>query len=185
MAAPSPARPARRPPWRHLAMALGVAMVLAAAALGLASALDDPTGGPAPRDPSQPIVAGPVVAPGQELTGGASSLPPLQLMLDHALLGNIGELPIDQQIPRLQALVDRGAAPRRLVELGSAQQAGGEGRAALRSYREALRRDPSDLAARLGVVMVDGAGGSAGLRRAAAAFRALARQHPNSAALVR
>jgi cytochrome c-type biogenesis protein CcmH/NrfG len=158
---------------------LGVGAVLAAAALGLASALDSPTGS-APADPSQPIVAGPVVAPGQELTGGASGLPPLRLVLDHAPPGNIGELSIAQQIPRLQALVRRGGAPRRLVELGSAQQARGDGAAALSSYREALRRDPGNLAARLGIVMVDGATGSAGLSRAAAAFRTLAGQHPNS-----
>lgn len=160
-------------------MALGVGAVLAAAALGLASALDSPTGS-APADPSQPIVAGPVVAPGQQLTGGASSLPPLRLVLDRAPPGNIGDLSAAKQIPRLRALVREGAAPRRLVELGSAQQARGDGAAALSSYREALRRDPGNLAARLGVVMVDGATGSAGLKRAAAAFRTLARRHPNS-----
>jgi hypothetical protein len=170
----------RRPAWRRLAVALGVGGALAAAALGVSWALDDPASEPAPRDPSQPIVAGPVVAPGQELTGGPSNLPPLRLVLDRPPPGNIGDLPANQQVARLQALVAQGGDPRRLVELGSAQQASGESGAALRSYREALRRDPGDLAAQVGVVMVDGASGSAGLRRAAAGMRALARRHPDS-----
>ena len=164
----SPSAPsARRPPWRRLAVALGVGAVLAAAALRLASALDSPTGS-APADPSQPIVAGPVVAPGQQLTGGASSLPPLRLVLDHSPPGNIGDLPAAEQIPRLRALVGEGAAPRRLVELGSVQQAQGTARRRSAPTARRCAGDPGDLAARLGVVMVDGATGSAGLKRAAA-----------------
>lgn len=181
MGVPTPADPPRRrPPWRRVAIVLGSAAALAAAALGLAAALDSPTGGRNTRDPSQPIVAGPVVAPGQELTGGQSNLPPLRLVLDRAPPGNIARLSAAKQIPRLRALADRTGGASALVQLGSAQQAVGENADALRSYREALRREPNDLSARVGVVMVDGAGGTAGLGRAARALETLAREHPRS-----
>jgi hypothetical protein len=163
-----------------VAIVLGSAAALAAAALGLAAALDNPTGGRSTRDPSQPIVAGPVVAPGQELTGGQSNLPPLRLVLDRPPPGNIARLSAAKQIPRLRALADRTGGASALVQLGSAQQAVGENADALRSYREALRREPNDLSARVGVLMVDGAGGTAGLGRAARALQTLAREHPRS-----
>jgi len=161
-------------------VALGVAGGIVGGALGLASALDRPDSAPAPRDPSQPVVPGRVVAPTQAPPGRQSGLPPLRLVLDRPPPGNIGTLPVDEQVRRLQTLVDRRPAPGDLVQLGSAQQAAGESRDALGSYHAALRRDPSDLAARLGVVMVDGGSGSAGLRRAAAALQMLAREHPTS-----
>jgi hypothetical protein len=148
--------------------------------LGAGALLDSPTAEQAPRDKSQPIVAGPVVAPGQELTGGASTLPPLRLVLDRPPPDGIGDLPAAQQVARLRTLAGHGGAARRLVELGAAQQALGDGRAAQASYREALRRAPDDLAARTGLLMVDGASGSAGLRRAAAALGGLALEHPRS-----
>src|SRR5262249_42545409 len=161
--------------WRRLAVALGVAGAVIGGAVGLASALDRPDSAPAPRDPSQPVVPGRVVAPAQVVPGRRSGLPPLRLVLDPPPPGSIGSLPLDEQVRRLQALADRRSAPSDLVQLGSAQQAAGESQAALGSYRAALQRDPSDLAARLGVVMVDGGSGSAGLRRAAAALQVLAR----------
>jgi hypothetical protein len=181
MAVPAPpVRPHRRLSWRRLAVALGAGGVVAGGALGLAAALDSPDSGPAPRDPSQPVVPGRVATAAQTLPGRTSGLPPLRLVLDHPPPGNIGALPVDQQIARLQTLVERQAQPSDLVQLGSAQQAAGEAQAALRSYRAALAHNPGDLAARLGVVMVDGGSGSAGLRRAATTLRAMARQYPAS-----
>jgi hypothetical protein len=178
------------PPWRRLAAVVGVAGVLAAVAVGLASALDQPSGGPAFRDAAQPVTPGTVQVPATPPTattpraGGSPSLPPLRLILDHAPPDGIAALPAAKQVVRLRDLVARHPLPVRLVELGVAQQAVGDTAGAGSSFRAALRRDPTYLPAQAGLATVDGAAGQAGLDRAAATFRTLVREHPTNQLVV-
>lgn len=161
-------------------VALGaVWLAIFGGALGLALLLDDPVGEGA-RDEAQPIVAGPVVGPGQELTGREGPLPPLAMVLDRPPPQGLGRLEPEQRIPRLLELASVNAEPRRLVELGVAYQEAGDTGRALGAYEDALRLDPGDLAARVGLAMATGATGSDGLERAGEAMDLLAEQVPRS-----
>ncbi len=165
-------------PSRNAVIALVAVWVTATAlAIGIALALDDPTGA-GQRDRARPIVAGVVVAPGQELTAGESALPPLALVLDTPPPARIAGLMPEAQVAVLRRRAEQRATPRRLVELGSALQGAGEGPAAEASYRRALQLDADNLAARVGLLMADGATGTEGLDRAARALRRLTGQRP-------
>jgi hypothetical protein len=178
MSAPTHGRRAMRLDRRRIGAVAAAGCALAAGAVGLAVWLDEPAAGPGARDPSQPIVAGPVVAPTE--APSPASLPPLRLVLDRPPPDGIGSLPPAQQVIRLRRLSRVDPRPQRLVELGSALQATGDGPAARAAYRAALGRAPGSVAARVGLAMVDGATGPRGLARAAGTLGALARQHPSS-----
>lgn len=177
-----PERPRRstssRPSTRSLLAVVVAALVIGLAAVGVASVLDDPVGEGA-RD-AAPIVAGPVVAPGQELTGGPSDLPPLALVLDRPPPGEIGTLSAEDQIPRLQALAATNAEPRRLIELGAALQASRRLDEARDAFENALRLAPNDIAARVGLALTAGGQGPEGLERAATALADLEDRRPES-----
>lgn len=177
---PQPARRLlERLPPRRLALLLAASAALAAAAIGLAAALDRPVGAGA-RDEARPVVAGEVRAPGGDLAGGEGDLPPLALVLDRPLPDGIGELPPGEQLTRLRELAFTRAETRRVVELAVLYQQLGDQEAARATYREALKLDPDDVAARAGLAMTEGARGAEGLDRAAAALRRLATEHPDS-----
>lgn len=162
---------------RRLAVLLGVWIVAVGAALLIADALDSPVGEGA-RDEAQAVApGGPVQVPGGALAAG-DGLPPLALVLDRPLPDGVGDLPPIRQAVRLSELARSDPDPRRLVELGSVLQLLGDPENATRAYRAAAARAPDDLAARAGLAMVEGAGGGAGLARAAAGLAALAREHP-------
>ena len=161
---------------RRLAVLLGVWIVAVGAALLIADALDSPVGEGA-RDEAQAVAPGPVQVPGGALAAG-DGLPPLALVLDRPLPDGVGDLPPIRQAVRLSELARSDPDPRRLVELGSVLQLLGDPENATRAYRAAADRAPDDLAARAGLAMVEGAGGGAGLARAAAGLAALAREHP-------
>jgi len=167
-------------PSRNAVIALVAVWVTATAlAIGIALALDDPVGS-GERDPARPIVAGVVVAPGQELTAGESALPPLALVLDSPPPAQIADLQPEAQVAALRRRAEQRETPTRLVELGSALQGAGEGPAAEAAYRRALELDPGNVAARAGLVMADGATGTEGLDRAGRALARLARQRPRN-----
>jgi hypothetical protein len=177
------------PPWRRVAAVVAVGGALAAVAVGLASALDQPSGGPAFRDAAQPVAPGTVQVPAAPptttaQTRGSRSLPPLRLILDHAPPDGIASLPAAKQVARLRDLVARNPLPARLVELGAAQQAVGDTAGADASFRAALRRDPTYVPAQAGLATIAGAAGQAGLDRAAATFRTLVRRHPRNQLVV-
>jgi hypothetical protein len=177
--APTPS--AARRGWltpRRLAVVLGVWAVAAGGALLLANALDSPVGEGA-RDEAQAVAPGPVAVPGGA-AAGAGSLPPLALVLAEPLPEDIAGLPPIERASRLTERAQADPDPRRLVELGSALQLLGNGEGAAIAYREAIRRDPDEVAARAGLVMTEGSGGgAAGLARAAAGLARLARDHPD------
>lgn len=155
-----------RPTPKSILAAVAIALVVGLAAVGVATVLDDPVGEGA-RD-AAPIVAGPVVAPGQELTGGPNDLPPLALVLDRPPPGEIGSLAAEDQVPRLRALAaDEAQPPRRLVELGAALQASRRLDEAREAFESALMRNPDDVAAEVGLALTLGGAGPDGLERAA------------------
>ncbi len=177
----APTPPAPRRGWltpRRLAVVLGIWAVAAGGALLLANALDSPVGEGA-RDEAQAVAPGPTAVP-PAAAAGAGALPPLALVLAEPLPEDIAGLPPAEQANRLTEGVRADPDPRRLVELGSVLQLLGDAESAAFAYREALRRDPDDLAAQAGLAMNEGAGGgAAALARAAAGLDRLAREHPD------
>lgn len=176
----APPTPVSRRGWltpRRLAVVLGAWAVAAGGALLLANALDSPVGEGA-RDEAQAVAPGPVAVPGGAAARG--NLPPLALVLDEPLPEGIADLPPIRQASRLSELAQDDPDPRRLVELGSVLQLLGNAEGAAVAYRAAMRSDPDDVAAEVGLAMVEGAGGGgAGLARAAAGLDRLAREHPD------
>jgi hypothetical protein len=160
----NPGTSGSRPTPKAILTAVVAALIVGLAAVGVATMLDDPVGEGA-RD-AAPIVAGPVVAPGQELTGGPNDLPPLALVLDRPPPGEIGTLPAEDQVPRLQALSADQTQPRRLVELGAALQASRRLDEARAAFERALEVDSNDIAAQVGLALTDGAAGPGGLDQA-------------------
>lgn len=160
---------------RALLLACAAVAVVAAALAG-AAALDRPVGEGA-RDavPAQPdAIAG-------LSSAAAAGLPPLGLVLDRPPPGGIGQLPVETQLDRLRALATPAAPARRHVELGSVLQAFGRHEEAADAYRTALAREPGDLAARIGLVMVAAADGDPdALAEAERAMAALARANPDA-----
>lgn len=160
----------------------GVWVLALGAAVGIAVTLDDPVGSGA-RDRATPIVAGPVVAPGQELTASDDGLPPLAMFLPRVSPAAIARLSADeraQAVATLQARADERSDPTRLSQLGVALQASSDGPSAQAAYQAALRQDPGHVPSRIGLAMVDAAAGSAGLQRADRALVRLARELPRN-----
>jgi hypothetical protein len=161
---------------------LGVWIVVGGGAILLARALDSPVGA-GERDEAQPLVEG-RVAP---LDTNPSTTTPdegertfLALFPPDALPAEVADLPPAQQVARLRALVAAGAGASVRVALGAVLQAQGDGAAAARAYRGALRVAPGDLSAQVGLAMVVGAEKPPGPARAAARLAALAAAHPQS-----
>jgi cytochrome c-type biogenesis protein CcmH/NrfG len=153
---------ARSPFGRRLAILIGVWVALVAAALGIASLLND--------EPAKPRES---VAP--------RGLPLLRLYLDRDLPKEVLSLPdIASQIRRLQDLAETTNSPARWVELGTAAMRIGDLEAADASFAQALQVDPGRLEARMGRAMVDGATGPDGLARAAAQLDEIVRANPKS-----
>jgi Flp pilus assembly protein TadD len=155
---------------------LAVWVVAAGGALLLANALDSPADEGA-RDEAQAVAPGPVAIPRPD---SAAAPPALALILDQPPPMGIGELPPREQAARLVELARADPDPRRLVELGSALQLLGRPDQAAIAFRGALERDPDDVAARTGLAMARSGDGPAGLARASAELRRLAREYPDS-----
>jgi len=153
-------------------------LVLAGIVIGLGAALGGDSGNGAALDKAQPIVAGVVVAPGQELTGGTSSLPPLALITANAVPGAIASLPPAQQAARYAAMA--GNDPALLVKLGAAEQRAGNADAAEAAYRKALAGDPNSLEAKIGLTLVDGSRSDAGLKAAGMKLAVFTSEYPKS-----
>jgi cytochrome c-type biogenesis protein CcmH/NrfG len=174
---------------RRLAVALAIGLAAGGGALGLGTILDDPANRSA-EDVAQPIIVGAVAGqPIAPATGTATdpgaSLPPIAPVLDRPAPNGISGLEPSVQVARLREIIAQAdASPRRWVELGSAYQALGDASAAEKAYREAARRDPRDLAPRVGLAMVTGSRGPAGLRAAAATLGRLAERHPDNQLVV-
>ncbi len=163
-----------------LALILGVWILLAGGALLAANALDNPVGAGA-RDEAQPAVPAVPAVPGGPATGSGGSLPPLALVLDRPLPNVVADLdaPI-RQAAVLKSLATATAQPRRYVELGSVLQLLGDGDGAGNAYDTALLLDPSNLAAKAGLALVEAANGGTAQQQGAARLRALAAANPSS-----
>lgn len=163
----------RRIPLRRLATILGVWAAVTGGAILVAHALDSPVGAGA-RDAAQAAPPGPVADPSSRPT----DLPPLAMFLGRPLPADIAGLPASEQIVALRTRAMRTKSPERLVELGSLLQQIGDGASADFSYRSALRFDPTSVEARVGLALVDGATGTAGLARASRRLQQLAAENP-------
>jgi len=167
-----------RTPRRLILVGAAWVVLTVGAVLG-AVALDDPVGS-GPRDEARPIVAGPIVDPGQELTGRDDGLPPLSLVLDRPLPQDLLSLPVAQRAERLRRIAATSADPRQLLELGVTYQQLGETPKAREAYRDALRIEEGNLSARVGLAMADAATGSQGQEAALAALMELEKESPSS-----
>jgi hypothetical protein len=150
-------------------------LVAVAVAVGMAVALNDPVGEGA-RD-AVPAMPDPVAGlnPGTD-----AGLPPLALVLDRPAPDGIGDLPAEEQLQRLTALATPNAPAQRFVELGAVLQSLGRGAEAREAYQEARRRDPGNLGARVGLILVPAASGDeAAMTAADVRLAALERSAPD------
>jgi tetratricopeptide (TPR) repeat protein len=175
---------ARSPRLRRILVVLGVWAVVTGVAIAWAAALDDPVGAGA-RDEAQPAAVGQIADPGGTGTGAGDvaapkGLPPLALVVDTPLPADLAGLDAGDAALRLRDRVLTGGTAEEWVLLGSLLQQLGRGPMAGGAYRAALELKPDDLAAQVGLALVDGATGSGGAERAAAELRRLAAAHPDS-----
>ncbi len=154
---------------------LGVWAVVAGGALLLANALDAPSGESA-RDAARPATPGPVASPNTAPEG----LPPLAMVLDHALAPGIATLPPARQVEQLRSLAATTRGASRSLELGSVLQLLGDSVGAEAAYRDALVREPRSVAARVGLALVKGAASANGLAVGARRLQTLALAHPRN-----
>jgi hypothetical protein len=154
-----------------------------AAAIAWAAALDEPVGAGS-RDTAQPAAVGDVADPGAtgpaEDVAGPEGLPPLALLVDTPLPADLAGLDAREAAVRLRDRVLTGGTAEEWVLLGSLLQQLGRGPMAAGAYRAALDLRPGDLAAQVGLALVDGATGPEGAGRASAELARLAREHPGS-----
>jgi len=163
---------------RAVLVALGVWAAVVAVTFVVVSQLDSPTGS-APPDAAQPIV-GALTVPPTTSAPGLEALPPLALALDVPLPAPLRKLTGGELVAATRALAGREPTALNLDRLGAASQQIGDAAGARSAYRRALRAHPSDVPARVGLALVEGSSGAAGLARAARTMAALATQHPDS-----
>ncbi len=199
----------RRVSGRRLAALAGIWVALTGGALLVANALDDPVGA-GERDRAQPAAVAASDVPASRVTegdqtdgttgGGAANqgpadgsaaggtaaktdavqLPPFAMVLDHQLPPGIAGLNPAGQAEALRQGAMATNDPGTLVELGSVMQVLGDAQSAEFAYRSALKADPGNLGARVGLAVVPATGSRAGLTRAAAKLRTLAATNPDS-----
>ena len=155
---------------------VGAWIAVAGGALLIANALDTPTGQSA-RDEARAAAPGPVAAAAPD-TPGTAALPPFAMVLDHPLPAKVTGLPPARQAQELRVMAMTSKDPVRFVELGSVLQVVGDLASARFSYQSALRFDPGNLAAMVGLAVVRGGEGAAGLADADRRLAALAASHP-------
>ncbi len=187
----APRRPRfRRPPGRRVAVIAGVWVALTAGALGLAGIMDQPVGA-GERDAAQPAAPGEVseapaageVEPGTEAPAAAQDdavqLPPYAMVLGHRLPDDIAGLAPPAQAERLRRLAMAGGGDAvRLVELGSVMQVLGDAQSADFAFRQALDRDPGNVAAQIGLAVNPAIGGD--MEAAAEALTQMANERPGN-----
>ena len=177
--------PAHRPPFRRLAIVVGIWVALTAGALLIANSLDSPVGEGA-RDKAQP--SAPAVPGAQAGTGaaalapdaGTANLPPFAMVLDRNLPADIAGLEPSQQAEQLRIRAMATRDPDTFVELGSVLQRLGDRASAQFSYQSALRFDPENLGAKVGLAMVAGSSSGDGLVTVGTQLRQLATANPRS-----
>ncbi len=156
---------------------IGVWIVLAGGAFLIANALDQPAGESAP-DEAQAAAPGPIATTAADTQ--VASLPPFAMVLDHRLPARISGMPPARQAQELRILAMKTKRPERFVELGSVLQVVGDPQSAEFSYRSALKFAPDDLDAQVGLAVVSGDSGAAGLDQADRRLAALASAHPDA-----
>lgn len=158
---------------RRLAAVGAAWLALVAGGLLVAFSLDSPVGA-GTRDEAQPAPAAQVDAADPSV----GVLPPFAMVLDRPMPKGVAGLQPARQAVELRVRAMRTRDPERFVELGSVLQVLGDTTSARFSYQSALRFGPGDLGAQVGLAMVDGGEGAAGLALAAARLQALAAAHP-------
>ncbi len=155
-----------------------VGIVLAAAVTGIGMLLGGTGRDGTALDKAQPIVVGAIVAPGQELTGGMPSLPPLALVTTDPTPSVIAQLPLIQQVAHYRTIASND--PNLLVKLGAAAQRASDPDVAEAAYRKALAVAPGSLEATIGLALVAGSRSDAGLKAAGRTLVGITTAHPQS-----
>jgi hypothetical protein len=174
---------ARSPRLRRILIVLGVWAVVTTAAIAWAAALDDPVGA-GDRDAARPAAVGEVADPGAtapvEDVAAPEGLPPLALVTDAPVPPDLAGLDAREAAVRLRDRVLTGGTAEEWVLLGSLLQQLDRGPMAAGAFRSALDLRPGDVAAQVGLALVDGATGEEGAARAATELERLASEHPQS-----
>jgi hypothetical protein len=173
---------ARSPRLRRILVVLGIWAALTGVAIAWAVALDDPVGAGS-RDEAQPAAVGQIADPGVAGAGDVSApegLPPLALVVDTPMPADLAGLDAREAAVRLRDRVLAGGTADEWVLLGSLLQQLDRGPMAAGAYRAALDLEAGDVAAQVGLALVDGATGAQGAERAAAELHRLASAHPRS-----
>ncbi len=174
-AAPSP--PAPRPPWRRLAVILGV-WAWRPARRCCSPRRSTPRWARATATP--PSRWRPTPRPDPGAGGLAEGLPPLTLILDRQLPAAIADQPPIRQAALLEARARRSGAARDYVELGTVLQTLGDAVGATAAYRSAIRAGGDDTAAEAGLALVEAGTGAEGPARAAQRLDAVVAARPRS-----
>ena len=160
---------------RHAVAGL-TGLAAAAVAISIAVTGNDPVGS-APRDPVP--IGGAVVLPTAPTVTTPQTLPPLALLLEEPLPPRLARLTGSEQLRALERRAAHGPASARL-QYAAAEQRTGHQQVARREYRAVLATDPTDMAARTGLILARAVASPAALRESGRTMARLARANPTS-----
>ncbi len=172
---PDPNHSSRATGARHAVAGL-TGLAAAAVAISIAVTGNDPVGS-APRDPVP--IGGGVVRPTAPPVATPQTLPPLALLLEQPLPSRLARLTGTEQLRALERRAAAGPTSARL-QFAAAEQRTGHQRAAGREYRAVLATDPTNMAARTGLILARAAANPAALRESGRTMATLARANPTS-----
>jgi len=172
----TPPDDARRRRTLRLVIVLAVSGVVAIGALVIALVLNQPSGSKPAT--SATITVGPIVPAGQQLTGAASALPPISIVLNRT--DAISNMAANDQIIALRGEIISHPTSNLYLNLGQAYMSIGDQTSALSAFSHAARLAPGTAEPLVGLAMTLGMGGTSGLNAAATALAALATRFPNN-----
>ncbi len=155
---------------------LGIAGIVAVAAILVAVTLNQPSG--TKPQTSATIAAGPVVAPGDQLTGGPSALPPFAIVLDRTDAAS--SMSAANQVVALRQELATKPASTTYLDLGQAYMTLGDQASAQNAFADAAALAPSTPGPLVGLAMSEGMSGTAGLASGNALMMQLQTRFPTS-----
>jgi cytochrome c-type biogenesis protein CcmH/NrfG len=167
---------ARRRRTVRFAVVLGIAGIVAVAAILVAVSLDQASG--TKPQTSASIAAGPVVAPGDQLTGGQSKLPPLAVVLDRTDAAS--SMTAADQVVALREELATKPTSAGYLDLGQAYMTLGDEVSAQSAFARAAALAPASPGPLVGLAMTEGMSGTAGLASANALMTQLQTRFPTS-----
>ncbi len=170
------AEQARRQRTIRFFVALGVAGVVAVAAILVAVALNHGSGSK-PITPAT-IAAGPVVSPSAQSPSGQGALPPLAIVLDRTDAAR--SMAANNQIIALHGLLATKPTSTIYLDLGQEYMAIGDQTSALTAFAHAAALAPNTPEPLVGLAMTGGMSGTAGLDQASQQLTTLASRFPTN-----